>query len=262
MLPIDYANNITPIVIGDGYYNSGQNHLQIVNQHILDRINNASGERLSNDHLFITSFADRPNTGKQPVGDDVMVDVNLDTAGWHISEYPRLCCWGENTSITEWKPNHDTMLKQYQPEQLKVTTKTYSVSPAGCAPDVQVTELIPAFTQEMHTNNIAPPVGSKFKIEDIGKNSRILDFLNKEVEVIGLSKSTIGADIITFQHPTIGIGCGVYHSVWVKPIQTAEDKLRGHLWYAINGNESKESNIDAIISDLMASPEFTITLKG
>ena len=74
----------------------------------------------SNWDWVLTSFADRPNTGEQPVGDDVVVDfTRMDNKV--ITQCAGDCRWRLYaelvTDIKSWKPNHAAMLKQYQAEQ-------------------------------------------------------------------------------------------------------------------------------------------------
>ncbi len=75
----------------------------------------------------------------------------------------------------------------------------------------------PIYTQEMHEAGELPSVGAKFKVVKVEVKSRIFDFKNKEVEVIGLSKNGEN-DIITFSHPIMGIGCGNYNHYWIEPL--------------------------------------------
>ena len=76
----------------------------------------------------------------------------------------------------------------------------------------------PIFTQEMVDNGVFPGVGHSFIVgNEVESDSRTIDFKGLEVEVIGLSKLDDDT-VITFSHPTMGIGCGVYFKSWVKPL--------------------------------------------
>ena len=72
LIPIDFSRKITPFVAGDIYWN---NFLEIgftMDQQEANGFNNADPES-EFDTYFIVSFADRPNTGKQPLWYDVAV---------------------------------------------------------------------------------------------------------------------------------------------------------------------------------------------
>ncbi len=76
----------------------------------------------------------------------------------------------------------------------------------------------PVYTQEMHEAGELPSVGAKFKVVEVEVNSRIFDFKDKEVEVIGLCKDG-ESDIITFSHPTMGVDCRTYNRCWIEPLE-------------------------------------------
>jgi len=78
------------------------------------------------------------------------------------------------------------------------------------------------YTKEMQQSNIPPEVGMKFICNDFTDLSRIKEFKGQEVEVIGVCESGCRA-AITFQHKTLGIGCGFFDPCWVKPIDTRTD---------------------------------------
>lgn len=74
---------------------------------------------------------------------------------------------------------------------------------------------------------------------------------------------------IVIGRPVIELGLAMHNKYYLstsvgplcKPIQTAEDKLRNHLFDSINC-EAKDGNLtDVIIHDLMNSDEFTIKLN-
>tara|TARA_R110000744_G_scaffold52964_4_gene113290 strand:- start:4946 stop:5776 length:831 start_codon:yes stop_codon:yes gene_type:complete len=74
------------------------------------------------------------------------------------------------------------------------------------------------YTQAMYDNGVLPSVGHSFRVgNEVESDSRIINFKGLEVEVIGLSKLDDDT-VITFSHPTMGIGCGVYFESWVKPL--------------------------------------------
>jgi hypothetical protein len=76
----------------------------------------------------------------------------------------------------------------------------------------------PVFTQEMCDNGYCPKLGAKFIVGNVSDDSRIIDFRTLEVEVIGLSVTDRHKQVITFSHPTMGIGCGVFNESWVEPL--------------------------------------------
>ena len=119
MIPIDFSRNITPFVIGDVMDHTVAGRFTLEDNNQVKNLNNGN---LNDDDYFIVSFADRPNTGTQPVGDDVVVDVSWDDGledtlncnardvQFHIDNH---------SNVESWKPNHAALLKQYQAEQLK-----------------------------------------------------------------------------------------------------------------------------------------------
>jgi len=72
-----------------------------------------------------------------------------------------------------------------------------------------------------------PELGESFLVGTLESDSRIKDFQNEEVEVIGLSVTDTHQHVITFQHPLIGIGCGVYYPSWVKPLTPPIELIDG-----------------------------------
>lgn len=76
----------------------------------------------------------------------------------------------------------------------------------------------PIYTQAMCDNGYCPKLGAKFIVGNVSDDSRIIDFRALEVEVIGLSVTDRHKQVITFSHPTMGIGCGVFNESWVEPL--------------------------------------------
>ena len=85
----------------------------------------------------------------------------------------------------------------------------------------------PVYTQEMHNNNECPRLGVKFKVVNLEGDSRINDFNGLEVTVIGLSISECGKQVITFEHETRGVGCGIFRKFWVKPLPPKQELFDG-----------------------------------
>jgi hypothetical protein len=120
MIPIDFSRKITPFVMGDKLLNAGTGrHFEIDDKGQLSAFNKYDKE--DKGVYFVSSFADRPNTGTQPVGDDVVVDVKFNNK-YHedtATSYRWALGIVGSCDIFCWKPNHAAMLKQWQAEQLE-----------------------------------------------------------------------------------------------------------------------------------------------
>ena len=143
MIPISYVKSITPLIAGDEICFFMQERWQsefvvsklkgtIYPDELHSRCCIFNDEDLIKYKVCAISFADRPNTGTQPVGDDVVVDVVYDGGtkhtvkakdpGWLTEET-------ENTAATtSWKPNHAAMLADYK--------KTQEPKEQSCGKDV------------------------------------------------------------------------------------------------------------------------------
>jgi hypothetical protein len=128
------------------------------------------------------------------------------------------------------------------------------------------------YTREMFDNGEVPHIGMMFICKEKTFDSRISDFLNKVVEVIGVSILN-GDEVITFSHEIMGIGCGRFGEEWVKPIDTRTDSqkavdaikdvLEAH--YENNGFNTAEIDctgdaecvFSAINSDMICGVSFT-----
>lgn len=133
MLPISYVKKFTPLVDGDilTYDNEGDPYEFTLNGDIHADLYNEDDEK--DKYYSLVLFADRPNTGTQPVGDDVVVDRALnsddgdDANNVTCKANDSFFCadWSDGDAefhIKTWKPNHAAMLKQYQTEQSKGAT--------------------------------------------------------------------------------------------------------------------------------------------
>ena len=77
----------------------------------------------------------------------------------------------------------------------------------------------PVYTQAMcDASEFMPEEGESFLVGTLDSDSRIKDFQGEQVEVINISMIIGEQVVITFYHPLIGLGCGVYYSSWVKPL--------------------------------------------
>ena len=77
---------------------------------------------------------------------------------------------------------------------------------------------VPIFTQAMADNGVSPSVGMEFICGDeMANDERTVEFKGVKVKVIGVS--AMGKDkVITFCHESLGVGCGIFFSSWVKPL--------------------------------------------
>jgi hypothetical protein len=79
------------------------------------------------------------------------------------------------------------------------------------------------YTQEMKDRANLPELGMRFIVAEGEGDSRIVDFHGLEVLTIGISEFENNR-VVTFQHPTQGIGCGVfYRGGFVRPIDQRTD---------------------------------------
>tara|TARA_R110002033_G_scaffold42918_1_gene84209 strand:- start:9 stop:662 length:654 start_codon:yes stop_codon:yes gene_type:complete len=108
------------------------------------------------------------------------------------------------------------------------------------------------YTQEMADSGVLPSVGMRFLCgKEMEGDLRTKDFKDKEVEVIGVSKHK-NRDIITFHHNTLGIGCGIFFSSWVKPIDQRTKKEKAvdeYIQSQHHGLESLSQSIKTIMKN-------------
>lgn len=65
LIPISYIKNITPLVVGDVIWMDYRKSTVVLEEQWQVNMANSDGDERN----FVVSFADRPNTGKQPVAD-------------------------------------------------------------------------------------------------------------------------------------------------------------------------------------------------
>lgn len=224
LIPISYVKKFTPLIVGDVLYNSEAGLEYTINGND-GQLENCNDDNRFNDRMLIVSFADRPNTGKQPVGDDVMIDADFDylcenipasSVSWEDS--------GGTVGVGEtWKPNHAAMLKQYQAERAKGEMSEFygmlGVDGAAsykstCEPQPET----PTFTQAMDDAGESPPVGSEFE-EAATDNTMVArasfgDYVWATIKNSGFKPKTLSI-------------------AEIKPIQTAEDKAVDAMCYAM-----------------------------
>ncbi len=88
----------------------------------------------------------------------------------------------------------------------------------------------PVYTQDMCDAGELPSVGESFLVGKLDSDSRIKDFQGEEVEVINISELNDSPVVITFYHPLIGLGCGVYYSSWVRPLTPPIELINGKVY--------------------------------
>lgn len=151
LVPIDFSRKITPPVIGDKFYNS-----KLKTTFIIDgedgQIETLKYVHKSFDtsHFYVISYADRPNTGKQPVDDDVVVDGNygdgeIDTDVANCYNWP-------NSSMSSWKLNHAAMVERYQAS----LPKPIPTDDKGWPTAEQQENINPGINPELAASMVAP----------------------------------------------------------------------------------------------------------
>ncbi|MBL4622895.1 MAG: hypothetical protein JKY89_10895 [Immundisolibacteraceae bacterium] len=235
LIPASFARKITPFVMKDVMCDAHGREYTIKSQSQLDDFN---GKHKSDGYFFVVSFADRPNTGKQPVGDDVVVDTSWNDGlannegDSKASEYT----WVSRSGLVSWKPNHAAMLAQYLDSKCPADDFMEAV-------EVGV-EVKPIYTQAMCDAGELPPVGSDFIDEDGDVNLSVAHYKG---DVIGMCADS--------PFTTLAKDC--------KPIRTNADKLRDAILVIIDkhvGFSLLEANSD-LSAELLASDKFTITLN-
>jgi hypothetical protein len=238
LIPISYVKKFTPLAVGDVVY--GHNYGDTSSEYTLDVDGvKSTNESIEYDNYFVVSFADRPNTGKQPVGDDVAVDVyyknewHTDSAQSYIWSYD-----GNPADITKWKPNHSAMLKQYQAEQALNNSKVQNM---------HTVNETPTFTQAQADADELPTIGSEYQTST-GKFKAMCYGYNQNHKQVCVGKDSEGY----LQ----------YHlRDMIKPIQTDEEKLRSAIYAQAATPQIGDAELIPLIDALLASNKFTITLN-
>ena len=266
-IPISYVKKFTPLVVGDGWENSITDSVGFISEDDVSWFN-----RFNSEGLCIKSFVDRPNTGTQPVGDDVVVNII------HSNYSPGLYkdkssnwIWGINPrgpSIKSWKPNHAAMLKQYQSEQEppKLIAGKWAVEGESLFTDTSGGELTYSGIDGLkdgYTLEVKPPLVNWGGEQRFDFGMVYLDCCDNECEFIGLNSGNV------IGKPTAKDGIAMHNKHFIsisdkdkcKPIDTRTDKekLRDTLSYMINVYTDEQS--DEIAGGLLSSDKFTITLN-
>lgn len=163
------------------------------------------------DEWTMREFAPRPNTGEQPVGDDVWVDVEFSNGSQHFGVTIQNWTIGGAVYVISWKP-----CMKWLTEQSNFKTEE----------EIQAMGK-PVFTKEMADANIKPLAGMEVIVINCGNN-------NGEALVKFCSD-----DYLIVDHPS---DCGSeqhYHmsSVEIKPIPTERDKAIADMKDAIKATE-------------------------
>jgi hypothetical protein len=140
-----------------------------------------------------------------------------------------------NVKIPDYKTS------KYDGEFLAQTNESKEMNSNKLADEIMAKSKESVYTQEMFDNGEVPHIGMMFICKEKTFDSRISDFLNKAVEVVGISKLN-GDEVITFSHETSGIGCGIFGECWVKPIDTR------------TVSEKAINDIEGAIIDYQSSP--------
>ncbi len=114
LVPLDFSRKITPFVLDDKLFNTRTGNPFIIDCPLQLAAFNTF-DNTDEGVYFVVSYADRPNTGKQPVDDDVTLDVYY-KGKWHARRAGH-CAWGidgDSSDISKWKPNHYAALNRYQ----------------------------------------------------------------------------------------------------------------------------------------------------
>ena len=260
------------LAVGDDYYNSSQNCNGEAGDIVLSRVN-INRENLSNDHLFITSFADRRHPNGQPVADDFRVSISCYDGSLLHGNADQLE-WG--SSVESWTLDFNALHKIYLSEQetnmneQRCGKDTHHVELQGEAdhlldivikPDVD-----PVFTQAQADAGELPSAGCEVKLTHNGILGSFISGVvlaydeNKEAVIL---KCAVMPDNYPEDSKINDVGIVVVYGTNDKdfmflPIdnRTDEEKLRDAI------TDVLPSDMGTAHADkLMNSNKFTITLN-
>lgn len=223
LVPIDFSRNITRAVTGDVVWN---NYMKIefsLTEDSAAKANSGGADGV----FFVVSFADRPNTGNQPVGDDVVVSVKWDDGEYQPYRLATSFSWiftRHGPNAESWKPNHAAMLKQWQASQLTEEAKRMdNIARNGNDGDHYDK---PTFTQAQCDAGEFPAVGSRVMyLAGTGikkENGTFTKGYWDETTIIAHHNDMTWLDT----H-------GIQSDITIKPIQTAEQKAIDNMCYAM-----------------------------
>ncbi len=215
-----------------------------MNQDMVNAVNFA----LSNIHALsyeIESFAWRKSTGVKPEFEG-LVEVKFEDGVTCCSHKPNTWWWEQkdtHINITEWRPYLPTVETETQlakgldealhgTDEQKEDLRRYKAGIKTETPEGKEVfdkmntnrEAKPIFTQEMADRGELPPVGSECLVVGMANYSRLSDFNNHKVEILSICDYDKTKKLLTFCHRVLGVGCGIYHSQYFKPIYTRTEK--------------------------------------
>ncbi len=266
LVPIEFSRKITPMAMKDLLWNSFDNTKVLIST--VTQLDNFNCKNYSDGCFSVISYADRPNTGKQPVADDVVVDFAFKDGMRHIAEsacnHDFILAGHDDEVIGSWKLNHPAMVKAYQaslPKPIPADDKGWPTSEridniARNESDGDHYKAIAAITTLEHlgyTHN----GGEQWK-PPLGKQSSNDLELKRLAEFAWYNKL-----ILDGENP---VDCAIRemaekHDI---DIRSDEDKLRDAIDLAIDEANLGLDNIDRglIMVALLASNKLNITTKG
>lgn len=241
LIPISYVKKFTPLVVDDNLISSVGAKYKVTSE-TLDHWNEIDNQ---DDKWFVVSFADRPNTGTQPVGDDVAINTN-----WNFDNVllASVVQWRIEDNNETWKPNHAAMLKQWQAKQLTEEAKRMdNIAMNGNDGDHYDK---PTFTKAMADAGELPMVGCDVVIRYMYDSKTVTHTGN----VMFASNRYVILMIDGHEH-CFNIGDYIY-----EPIQTAEEKAVDAMLVEMNTKmELRGDHDDYMVNDdTQVGVEFVI----
>lgn len=249
MIPIDFSRNITPFVPGDALTSNAANGYDFTVTS--DRVDFFNSKDSDDQGYFVISFADRPNTGKQPVADWVPVDYVIEgrrkvdnclASDVEWEDYYKESAMAPDLShrdISKYRPNFDALHDIYTKEIAMQKTLPKQGDSAQI-PDIG----LPATAQA----NDKPVLG-RSKIKSPRKHA--------EMAAEFMSDERIGCELLTkddlWVNTTLPCWCERRTYRLIHP-KTDEDKLIEAIM--------DELNCDKFLAkELVFADKFTITLN-
>jgi len=201
------------------------------------------------DGYYLISFADRPNTGKQPVGGDVMVNIENEAIAYRADS--PLIVWESLEFDTSWKPNFDALRELYEKE----TAMQKSADEIEKGNKVVIMDLHtpkPAFTKAMSDADMMPSVDTVCVMapsRDAGHGRcgfiATPEHVGLIVKIEHVFTSRTGIELAAWTTDDGKLKGGVCSAIAFDAIQTDEEKAIDNLSASIFMNES--SNIPSDI---------------
>ncbi len=211
MIPMGYSISKVKPVIGDEVYNSASGNTFTVDENSIGNIITQGVSR--NNHLFVVSFADRVNTGTQPVGDDVEVTC-VGNNGTEFTDRAIKIPWlstpekssnGAYYALMKWKPNRDAMLNQWKADQYK-PLGIYGRQPGKSKERNDIPKFEPLFDSPMELITMG---GVSFYIE---AKDRVTYWGIKDSDTVDIKDAEIKPEFTQAMHdagelPPVGCNC-------------------------------------------------------